>query len=106
MLAARLPVSLGGSCISQLSARSWHTQFCVTCSRCPSSRLVPQPIHPLPAIRLYDVLFKSEDPGTLDTWLEDLNPDSLLKLQGCVMTPALAGAKVGAGAGAKGWGHA
>ncbi|GFR51525.1 hypothetical protein Agub_g13941 [Astrephomene gubernaculifera] len=45
--------------------------------------------------RLYDTLFKSEDPGALEAWLEDLNPDSLLKLSGCVMTPRLAAAKVG-----------
>ncbi|KAG2447630.1 hypothetical protein HYH02_007548 [Chlamydomonas schloesseri] len=47
--------------------------------------------------RLYDTLFKSEDPGSLDAWLEDLNPESLVVLKGCVATPALA-AKAKAGA--------
>jgi hypothetical protein len=45
--------------------------------------------------RLYDTLFKSEDPGSLDEWLEDLNPESLDTLQGCVASPRLADAKVG-----------
>ncbi|KXZ51794.1 hypothetical protein GPECTOR_11g237 [Gonium pectorale] len=45
--------------------------------------------------RLYEPLFKSEDPGNMDAWLEDLNPDSLQKLSGCVMTARLAEAKVG-----------
>ncbi|PNH00137.1 Glutamine--tRNA ligase, partial [Tetrabaena socialis] len=44
---------------------------------------------------LYETLFKSEDPGSLDTWLEDFNPDSLVTLKGCVMTPGLAAAKAG-----------
>jgi hypothetical protein len=51
---------------------------------------------------LYDTLFKSEDPGELDNWLEDLNPDSLVKLTGCVMSPRLANAKVGSGLGGLG----
>ncbi|GIL78897.1 hypothetical protein Vretimale_110 [Volvox reticuliferus] len=45
--------------------------------------------------RLYEALFKSEDPGSMENWLEDLNPDSLVKLSGCVMTPQLASAKAG-----------
>lgn len=27
--------------------------------------------------RLYDVLFKVNDPGSMETWLDELNPDSL-----------------------------
>ncbi|KAG2491132.1 hypothetical protein HYH03_010575 [Edaphochlamys debaryana] len=46
--------------------------------------------------RLYDVLFKSEDPASLgDSWLEDMNPESLTVVKGCVMTERLAAAKVG-----------
>lgn len=44
--------------------------------------------------RLYETLFKSEDPGSMDNWLEDINPESLSKLSGCVMSPRLAAAKV------------
>ncbi len=28
-------------------------------------------------VRLYDHLFKSEDPGSMDKWLEDMDKDSL-----------------------------
>lgn len=42
-------------------------------------------------VRLYDVLFKSEAPDALgDSWLEDLNPDSLQVVQGAMVNPHLA----------------
>mmetsp|Transcript_9586 Transcript_9586/g.20421 ORF Transcript_9586/g.20421 Transcript_9586/m.20421 type:complete len:801 (+) Transcript_9586:112-2514(+) len=46
-------------------------------------------------VRLYDYLFKSEDPGTMDTWLEDLNPGSLEVVANAYGNPALAAAKPG-----------
>jgi glutaminyl-tRNA synthetase len=47
--------------------------------------------------RLYDVLFTSESPGELegDTWLDDLNPESLLVVQSALASPALARAQIG-----------
>lgn len=38
-------------------------------------------------VRLYDVLFKSEDPGSLENWLEDLNPNSLQVFSHCYVEP-------------------
>lgn len=40
--------------------------------------------------RLYDVLFTSPNPGGLDNWLEDLNPNSLEVVNGAMASPALA----------------
>lgn len=34
-------------------------------------------------MRLYNVLFKDEDPSASETWLEELNPDSLQVRWGC-----------------------
>lgn len=45
--------------------------------------------------RLYEHLFKSEEPGGLEEWLEDLNPESCLTLTGCLACPKLAEAKAG-----------
>jgi len=45
-------------------------------------------------VRLYDKLFKSEQPAALDDWLADLNPDSL-KVTSCFIESALQDAKVG-----------
>lgn len=39
-------------------------------------------------VRLYDKLFKSEQPNSLDDWLADLNPDSL-KVTTCFVEPSL-----------------
>jgi hypothetical protein len=42
-------------------------------------------------VRLYDVLFKSEAPDALgDSWLEDLNKESLEVVQGAFVHPHLA----------------
>lgn len=47
-------------------------------------------LHPQ-QVRLYDVLFKSESPDALgDSWLDDLNPDSLEVVQGAMVNPHLA----------------
>ena len=43
--------------------------------------------------RLYSTLFKSAN--ITDNWLNDLNPESLVKLNGCFCTDRLASAKVG-----------
>ena len=43
-------------------------------------------------IRLYDSLFVSENPASLDNWISDLNPNSLTVLNAFV-EPALAQAK-------------
>ena len=45
--------------------------------------------------RLYDVLFRSEDPADADDWLADLNPDNLEVVIDALATPELAKAHVG-----------
>lgn len=46
--------------------------------------------------RLYEPLFKSEDPARLgDDWIEDLNPLSKLVLKGALGSPPLARAGLG-----------
>jgi glutaminyl-tRNA synthetase len=51
--------------------------------------------HAVPAeVRLYQALFRSEEPGG-DDFLEDLNPDSLEVLRDCRVEPALAEAAAG-----------
>lgn len=53
--------------------------------------------HGLPAeIRLYDRLFNVPSPGSQGDWHKDLNPDSLVVVQG-VVEPSLAGAAPGVG---------
>lgn len=55
--------------------------------------------HALPAeVRLYDRLFKTERPGDVPeggNWLDNLNPDSLKVLTGCMVEPSLAAATPG-----------
>ena len=46
-------------------------------------------------LRLYDRLFKDEDPGAAEDWHAALNPDSLEVLRGCKLEPALAEASPG-----------
>lgn len=67
--------------------------------RLPARRAPPQPSHacahsPTQA-RIYDTLFKSEDPNVHEDWLADINPESLVVLQGCYANPNLARAKPG-----------
>ncbi|KAL6782008.1 TSQ1 [Auxenochlorella protothecoides x Auxenochlorella symbiontica] len=45
--------------------------------------------------RLYDTLFTTQSPGGSETWLEELNPNSLAVVHGALATPALAAARVG-----------
>jgi len=46
--------------------------------------------------RLYDVLFRSEDPASLgDTWLEDMNPESEVVLRGGLAGPGIVDAPLG-----------
>jgi len=40
-------------------------------------------------VRLYDHLFNRPDPGADGDYLEDINPDSLVVLEGCRLEPAL-----------------
>ena len=40
-------------------------------------------------VRLYDHLFARPDPGAGDDWLDHLNPESLIVLEGCKLEPAL-----------------
>jgi glutaminyl-tRNA synthetase len=50
-------------------------------------------VHGVPAeVRLYDRLFKVPEPGRGGDFLDDINPDSLQVLSGCVVEPALAAA--------------
>ncbi len=49
-------------------------------------------------VRLYDHLFTKEDPRDVEEggdWLDNLNPDSLVVLQGCKLEPSLAQVKPG-----------
>jgi glutaminyl-tRNA synthetase len=46
-------------------------------------------------VRLYDRLFKDEDPNATENWLDSLNPDSFKALQNCKAEPSLANANVG-----------
>jgi glutaminyl-tRNA synthetase len=73
-----------------------------TLGRNPEGRKVRGVIHWVPAtnarraeIRLYDRLFRSAEPGQGGDFRDDLNPESLVVLQDCVVEPALAEAKVG-----------
>jgi glutaminyl-tRNA synthetase len=51
---------------------------------------------PTAEARIYDYLFKTEDPTDLgDGWLEDMNKESLEVVQGMMLSPALAKASVG-----------
>jgi glutaminyl-tRNA synthetase len=68
----------------------------------PDGRKVKATIHWVSAphavdaeVRLYDALFAVENPNKVEEggdWLDNLNPDSLLVLQGCKLEPSLAGA--------------
>ncbi|MEE9227164.1 MAG: glutamine--tRNA ligase, partial [Acidobacteriota bacterium] len=49
-------------------------------------------------IRLFDHLFTKPDPDDVDpgkTWLDNINPDSLITLKGCKIEPSLGGASPG-----------
>jgi len=75
-----------------------------TLGRNPADRKVPGVIHwvaahaAVPAeIRLYDRLFRVPHPGANGRdWRADLNPDSLVRLSGCLVEPSLAAAPPGA----------
>ena len=67
----------------------------------PDGRQVKATIHWVSAshaldaeVRLYDRLFRVEDPSG-DDWLAQLNPESLERLEACKLEPSLAGAKPG-----------
>ncbi|HHY34387.1 MAG TPA: glutamine--tRNA ligase/YqeY domain fusion protein [Firmicutes bacterium] len=52
--------------------------------------------HALPAeVRLYDHLFLSENPDEREDFMSDLNPNSLERLQSCMIEPSVAGASPG-----------
>lgn len=52
--------------------------------------------HAIPAeVRLYDYLFLSENPDELEDFLSDLNPNSLERLESCMIEPSVAGAPPG-----------
>lgn len=46
-------------------------------------------------VNMYDKLFLTSDPGSVDEYLENLNPDSLKVLENCKIDADLANAKVG-----------
>ena len=51
-------------------------------------------------VRLYDRLFRTEDPTAVPPggdWLDNLNPDSLQVLDGCRLEPSVAGSSPGTG---------
>lgn len=57
---------------------------------CPGPGVLPPSLE----VRLYDQLFTVEDPAASDTWLEELNPESLTVVQGALACPELSSAKV------------
>ncbi len=66
----------------------------------PDGRKVKGTIHWVSAqhainanINLYDRLFTHPNPGGTDNFIEHLNPESLVQLQGCKLEPSLAEAK-------------
>jgi len=71
----------------------------------PDSRKVKATLHWVSAahaidteVRLYDHLFTKENPTEVEdgqTWLDNLNPNSLVVLVGCKLEPSLAAAKPG-----------
>ncbi|MEW5304384.1 MAG: hypothetical protein WDW36_006995 [Sanguina aurantia] len=58
---------------------------------CPAPGVAPPSLE----VRLYEALFTVEDPAASDTWLEELNPDSLTVVQGALACPELSAAKAG-----------
>jgi glutaminyl-tRNA synthetase len=69
----------------------------------PDGRKVKSTIHWISAahavnaeVRIYENLFKSEDPNQTDDFTADLNPNSLEVLPGCKLEPSLANAAPGA----------
>jgi glutaminyl-tRNA synthetase len=46
-------------------------------------------------VRLYDKLFKSKEPGNLENWLGDLNPDSLKVIHRVYVDESIKDAPVG-----------
>ena len=62
---------------------------------CSLSRPLPPHTLSLFQARIYDYLFRSEDPGSAEAWLEDMNSDSLESVTSMYITPALAQAKAG-----------
>ena len=68
----------------------------------PDGRKVKGTIHWVDAnncanatVNMYDKLFLTSDPGSVDEYLENLNPDSLKVLENCKIDADLANAKVG-----------
>ncbi|MCB0397435.1 MAG: glutamine--tRNA ligase/YqeY domain fusion protein [Flavobacteriales bacterium] len=68
----------------------------------PDGRKVKGTIHWVSAVenlqaevRLYDRLFKDEDPNTLENFLDGLNPDSMNIVNGCILEKGLASAEPG-----------
>ena len=68
----------------------------------PDGRKVRGTLHWVPAelarpaeVRLYDTLFKTEDPAEGGDMIANLNPDSLEVLTGCLVEPGLATAEPG-----------
>jgi len=52
--------------------------------------------HAVPAeVRIYDHLFKEEEPGQDGDYLDDLNPESLKALKPCYLEPELKNAEIG-----------
>lgn len=73
-----------------------------TLGRNPEGRKVRGVIHWVSAklgrpaeVRLYDRLFKSPEPGRSGDFLDDINPESLEVLKGCMVEPALSSAQCG-----------
>ncbi|HHY38499.1 MAG TPA: glutamine--tRNA ligase/YqeY domain fusion protein [Clostridia bacterium] len=46
-------------------------------------------------VRLYDHLFRSENPDELEDFIADLNPNSLERLTSCMVEPSITGASAG-----------
>lgn len=62
---------------------------------CQPPKDAPQPV--LMEARLYGLLFKCESPGEIpdDSWLEEIDPESEVVVQGALGNPNLANCKIG-----------
>ena len=74
------------------AARSVKPKGVIHWVACPAPGVAPAGLE----ARLYDLLFRSEDPNAIKgDWLADMNPDSEVIVRGGLASPNLAAAKVG-----------
>jgi len=75
------------------SSRPWEVDG--DCNTPAGAPCVPDGEAPIsPQARIYDYLFRSEDPASSEEWLEDMNQGSLETVTDMYINPALAESKV------------